>query len=537
MLNRLSLCFLDAATERDFRLQRAEASRAILRRFIIFMVVLVAFITTGIRHKLGVARAAGMPVPPQLDMGGEALAIAASLALILFLATLSRRFVPYLHTVTAACMMGLVLVDNVHSVQLPLAYALYGTILNLVVLYVASQLRFATASVLGVVSSLMYLCCIGGRNAPQFQSDPVLQLQMGVAVMALCCANLLLMFVTHQRELSARLAYYRARLLEQRTSELEAALSHLKQAELQLVENEKQATVGRLVAGILHEMNSPLGALSSATQTLERGLERLRTRLERSVETVTAGGELPDPETELLRSLAAAQRLTSVQTASGERIRQVVEGLRQFVSLDQAALHVADVRSGLTTAVELIRPGLPAGVSLELEVPERPIWVKCFPARLNQVFLNLLKNAANALGDAALRGEAPNAHGGASNEAPRGRIVVTAAVARGRLRIEVRDTGPGIEPERLQNIFDLDFSRQGSRVKLRLGLPASRGAVEAIGGKLTLESEIGRGSAAIIELPLAETPRGALATAPGNTPREPAAVASASRVATAAPVS
>jgi signal transduction histidine kinase len=535
VLNRLSLCFLDAAIERDFRLQRAEASRAILRRFIIFMVVLVAFITTGIRHKLGVARAAGMPVPPQLDMGGEALGIAASLALILFLGTLSRRFVPYLHTLTAACMMGLVLVDTVHSAQLPPAYGLYGTILNLVVLYVASQLRFAIASVLGVVSSLMYLCCIGGRNAPQFQSDPLLQLQVGVAVMALCCANLLLMFVTHQRELSARLAYHRARLLELRTSELEAALAHLKQAELQLVENEKQATVGRLVAGILHEMNSPLGALSSATQTLQRGLERLRTKLERRVATAAVGAELPEPSTELLSTLVAAERLTSVQTASGERIRQVVEGLRQFVSLDQAALHVADVRSGLSTAVELIRPGLPAGVSLELQVPERPIWVKCFPARLNQVFLNLLKNAANALGEAATRGEAPSS-------APRGgRIVVTAAVARGRLRIEVRDTGPGIEPERLRNIFDLDFSRQGSRVKLRLGLPASRGAVEAIGGKLTLESELGQGSAAIIELPLAETPRGALATAvPGNTPRDPAAAVpapGAARVAAAAPVS
>jgi signal transduction histidine kinase len=177
---------------------------------------------------------------------------------------------------------------------------------------------------------------------------------------------------------------------------------------------------------------------------------------------------------------------------------------------------------------------------IELAVPERPIWVKCFPARLNQVFLNLLKNAVHALGGAG--GSEVSEVRGVVADAPRGgRILVTAELARGRLRIEIRDTGPGIEPERLQNIFDLDFSRQGSRVKLRLGLPASRGAVEAIGGKLTLESEVGRGSVAIIELPLAETPRGALTTpAPSSPPRDPAAVVAVAgppRVATAAPVS
>jgi signal transduction histidine kinase len=507
-LNRLTLCFLDAVIERDFRLQRAEASRAVLRRFIIFMVVMVAFVTTGIRHKLVVARAAGMPVPPQLDLAGSGLVFAATLALVLFLATLSRRFVPYLHTMTAACMAGLVLVDCVHSQRLPLAYALYGTILNLVVLYVASQLRFATASVLGVLSSLMQVCCIAAHNAPSLQTDPVLRLQMGVTVTVLGCANLLLMFVTHQRELAARQAYHRARLLEERSTELEAALSSLKQAELQLVENEKQATVGRLVAGILHEMNTPLGALSSATQTLDLSLKRLR-----------SVGADPPASAEFLGTLAAAERLTGVQAASGERIREVVEGLKQFVSLDQSALQVADVRAGLATAVALIRPGLPPGVSVKLDLPACPIWVQCFPAKLNQVFLNLLKNAAHAFDPAGTAGSVRPAE-----------IAVSARVLAGKLCILVRDTGCGIEPERLQNIFDLDFSRQGARVKLRLGLPASRGVVEAIGGTLSLESEIGRGSSAIIELPIGQTPaRAPVVAAPtlGHAARQPLPASSA----------
>lgn len=506
-LNRLTLCFLDPATEHDFCLQRAEASRAILRRFLLFMVLLVAFATTGIQRKLELARAAGLPVPPQLDMSNRGLVFAAGIGLVLFLSTLSRRFVPYLHSVTALCMAGLVLVDNWHARHIPLAYALNGTLLNLVVLYIASQLRFAVASVLGVASSLSYLCCISAQNAAFLDGSLDLQLQMGVAVTVLACANLLLMFVTHQRELSARLAYHRARLLEERGVELEAALRSLQQAEAQLVENEKQATVGRLVAGILHEMNTPLGALSSSTQTLERGLGRLRALL--------LPDSRPEPQRlELTNTLAAAERLAAVQAASGQRIRDVIEGLRQFVSLDRAELQVADVRAGLETAVALIRPGLVAGVRVELEVPPRPIWVQCFPAKLNQVFLNLLKNAAAAFDGPSAQGE----------------IRVSTRVRWGRLQIEVRDTGRGIEPERLPRLFDVDFSRQGSRVKLSLGLPSSRGVVEAIGGVLRVASELGRGTAVVIELPLGSAPLAtpAEALAPASGPRQPTVAAAPS---------
>ena len=494
-LNRLTLCFLDAATERDFRLRRAEASRAILRRFIVFLALLVALATTGIHRKLELARAAGLPLPPQLDLGREALLLAACLGLGLFLATLSKRFVPYLHTFTAVCMAGLVLIDSWHSRHLPLAYALNGTLLNLVVLYIASQLRFAVASVLGVAASLSYLCCITARNAPFLATQPDLQLQMGVTLTLLGCANLLLMFVTHQRELSARLAYHRARLLEERGAELEAALTSLKQAEAQLVENEKQATVGRLVAGILHEMNTPLGALSSATQTLERGLQRLRSGM--------TGGSRPEAlPRDLLGTLAAAERLASVQAQSGQRIRDVVESLRQFVSLDRAALQVADVRAGIETAAALIRPSLPRGVDLRLELPECPIWVQCFPAKLNQVFLNLLKNSAAAFDR---RG----------TDAP-AEIVVSTWVLAGKVWLEVRDTGSGILPERLEHIFDVDFSRQGSRVKLSLGLPASRGVLEAIGGSLRIRSDVGRGTCVLIELPLGPAPLGVRAPLPAR---------------------
>ncbi|MEY4551199.1 MAG: hypothetical protein RL685_7394 [Pseudomonadota bacterium] len=507
-LNPLTLCFLDPATEYHFRLQRAEASRAILRRFIVFMVVLVAFAATGIHRKLAIARAAGLPIPPQLDMGGEGLLFASGIAALLFLSTLSRRFVPYLHTFTAVCMAGLVLVDTWHARHIPLAYALNGTLMNLVVLYIAAQLRFAVASVLGVASSLSYLCCVTAMNSGMLESSPNLQLQMGVTVTVLACANLLLMFVTHQRELSARLAYHRARLLEQRGveleqrgAELEAALQSLQQAEAQLVENEKQATVGRLVAGILHEMNTPLGALASSTQTLTRGLDRLRSLVTSPVSTSAVStsavstspgiaGARREPSAELAATLLAAERLTAVQAQSGQRIRDVVEGLRQFVSLDRAELQVADVRAGLETAVALVRPSLPPGVQLRLEVPACPIWVRCFPAKLNQVFLNLLKNAA-----AAFEGE----QGG-------GEIVVGTRVLGGQLQLCVRDTGRGIESQRVPHLFDLDFSRQGTRVKLSLGLPSSRGVVEAIGGTLRIESQLGVGTAVWVELPLGPAP-------------------------------
>jgi signal transduction histidine kinase len=84
--------------------------------------------------------------------------------------------------------------------------------------------------------------------------------------------------------------------------------------------------------------------------------------------------------------------------------------------------------------------------------------------------------------------------------------VVSTAVRAGRVLLEVRDDGRGIAAERLAHLFDLDFSRQGSRVKLSLGLPSSRGVVEAIGGTLRIDSELGRGTAVRIELPLGPAP-------------------------------
>jgi signal transduction histidine kinase len=133
---------------------------------------------------------------------------------------------------------------------------------------------------------------------------------------------------------------------------------------------------------------------------------------------------------------------------------------------------------------------LPPGVELRLEAPSCPIWVRCFPAKLNQVFLHLLKNAAAAFEGAT----------------PEGEIVVSARVVAGQLSLCVRDTGRGIAPERVPHLFDLDFSRQGSRVKLSLGLPSSRGVVEAIGGSLRIESQLGVGTAVWVELPLGPAP-------------------------------
>ncbi len=474
-LSPLTLCFRDKAVEAEFRLQRAEASRGVLRRFVVLMVVLVAFMMLGMGHKLQLAQKAGLPIPPQLvEVHASGLAVAKGLALILFVATLFKRWVPWLHLTTLCCMAGLVLVDHWHSRNLPPLYALNGVVLNLVVVYIASQLRFAAASALGIAGSALHVLHL--LSMARALPNAAFELQMGYSVSVLVCANVLLMFVTHQRELSARVAYYRARELEQRRFELESALGQLKEAELRLVEKERQTTAGRLVAGLLHELNTPLGALFSATQTLEGALRRLASS---PAELGGAGARKP---------LSACWRLLGVQRQSGERIRTVVEDLKQFVSLEKSQLHVVDVRVGLRTAVQILRAEVPGAARIELQLPGEPLWVRCYPARLNQVFTSLLNNAvASGRGLSGALG-----------------IEVAARVVAGRLSVEVVDTGCGIEPARLRGIFDLGFSRQGSRIKLGLGLPASRGAVEEIGGRIHLESEVGVGTRVALDLPLAQ---------------------------------
>jgi two-component system, NtrC family, sensor kinase len=271
------------------------------------------------------------------------------------------------------------------------------------------------------------------------------------------------------------------RQVQERTQELSETLTELKEAQRQLVEAGMQSAVGRLVAALLHEVNTPLGTMISSVDMVERVLTRARNVLER----VPGDGLDPDdPELlKALRALRETDKLTEVLGSSGQRIKDVLDSLARFVSLDAAEVRSLDLERSVRDAVELLSPSLSDRIKVEVDFTEK-IQVRCYPARLNRVFLNLLNNAADAIPD-------------------RGEIRVRARLDGERVEILVEDTGCGIEPGQLEHLFELGFTTRASgRVSMRLGLPSSKRWVEELGGELSIESTEGEGTRVRVELPL-----------------------------------
>lgn len=254
-----------------------------------------------------------------------------------------------------------------------------------------------------------------------------------------------------------------------RTKELEQALEELSSAEAQIVESAKQAMLGRLVAGIVHEVNTPLGALKSSADTLQRVLTKLE-------------GEFPIDHP-AHRHLKMGKELSDLQVTTAARLSSIMSSLKSFVSLDGAELRDVDVREGIDSAIRLLGGEIADGVRIVRDYPADLPRVRAHAQRLNQVFLQVLHNAVRALGDA-------------------GRIDISVrAEASGRLSVTIRDDGPGIPKERRADLFEFGFTKKGDRVGMRLGLPSSKRTLQELGGDIRVQTEDGEGTAVHIDLP------------------------------------
>ena len=264
--------------------------------------------------------------------------------------------------------------------------------------------------------------------------------------------------------------------LERQNRELEENLRRLKETQNQLVLQEKMAALGDLVAGVAHEMNTPLGAASSMHDTLVRAVEKLKRRL-----------DAPFPETcaadrtvqSLFKVVDEANRVIGDAT---QRVNGIVGSLQNFARLDEAEFQTVDLREGIDSALDLLAGPLGDRISVVREYGTLPP-IHCAPGQLNQVFMHLLKNAVQAIEGA-------------------GRITVRTGVADGKARIAFCDTGRGMSAEQVRRAFDFDFRANEKRVKMGFGLAADLRTVQDHGGELKIESRPGKGTEAIVILPL-----------------------------------
>ncbi len=237
---------------------------------------------------------------------------------------------------------------------------------------------------------------------------------------------------------------------------------------------EKMASLGNLVAGVAHELNTPVGAVLSSADTLRRGLDRLQSTL----------AEIPNPPARVGRVLGVLRDNQRVIEEGGARVGEIVGTLRVFARLDQAVRQKADLHEGLETTLKLMGHRL-QGVEVVREFGDL-VPIDCHPHELNQVFMNLLVNAAQAIA------EDPDA----------GTLHLRTGRTEDSVWLQVQDDGPGIEEHVRPHIFDPGFTTRGVGVGLGLGLSICFSIVEDHGGRIEAEGRPGLGARFRVTLPI-----------------------------------
>ncbi|MEE2665317.1 MAG: ATP-binding protein [Myxococcota bacterium] len=306
----------------------------------------------------------------------------------------------------------------------------------------------------------------------------------------------------HPRELLARArshaALRRTRLeLTERNRDLERALEELRQAEAQLVQSERLAAVGELAAGIAHEVNNPVNYALNAVRALSATVEELRVLVAEPVDLdLDDGAELetrgaaPRERVESTCSDdlgATVVELSGIVSAGLERTQRLVSQLRDFAAPGAGESGPVDLCDGIRSTGLLMRHDLEkAGVELSLELPDALQTVHGDGGALNQLLLNLVKNAAEAM------------------EGRGGTITVAVREHGGELEVEVRDNGVGIADDVRPHLFDPFFTTKAAGQGSGLGLSMCRRIADSHGGRLAVESRVGEGSCFTLTLPIAD---------------------------------
>ncbi len=274
-------------------------------------------------------------------------------------------------------------------------------------------------------------------------------------------------------------------LLEHLVASEREAMGALKQAQSGLVQAEKLAGLGQMVAGVAHEINNPLSFVSNNVAVLARDLAAIKRLLEmyQQAEPMLAeakpelSAEIKEfcEQIDLPYTMSSLDDLLKRSKEGLRRIQQIVKDLRDFARLDESDLHEIDLNAGIESTVNIIR-GKAKGKRVDLQTDLKPLPpVTCFPAKLNQVIMNLISNAIDACNE-----------GGA--------VKVESHANGDRVTVAVSDNGSGIPPEIRQRIFDPFFTTKPPGQGTGLGLSISYGIIQDHQGTIKVDSEPGEGS-------------------------------------------
>ena len=284
-----------------------------------------------------------------------------------------------------------------------------------------------------------------------------------------------------------------------RTKELSEALKHLKESELMLVQTEKMSSLGQMVAGIVHEINTPLAYVKSSLASVKERLPQVESIVDECGKLVAMleRGDVPDADLSAqftrVSTLSAQFRAESdaadlAHLASDglhgiDQIAEIVVNLKNFSRLDRSKLQHFNLNEGIESTLVIAR-NMVKHKTVHKQLKDIPL-VECSPSQINQVFLNLVTNAAQATDDVS------------------GELTVATGVAPGGLvRVDVSDNGHGIPEAILAKIFDPFFTTKDVGQGTGLGLAIAYKIVQEHGGRIEVKSTVGRGTTFSVFLPV-----------------------------------
>jgi C4-dicarboxylate-specific signal transduction histidine kinase len=290
------------------------------------------------------------------------------------------------------------------------------------------------------------------------------------------------------------------RELEDKNRELEQALNDLRLAQTQLVQSEKMAALGLLTAGIAHELNNPLNFIAASVQGLKKTVapvdELMALCQLLPQETADAVERIADwsREHQAAELRETMNELVDNACYGANRAAEIVTGLRVFSRLDEAEQKSANLHECLDAALMLLHSRYRDQIRIERNYGELPPWL-CQPGKLNQVFMNLLANAVDAIFAKPRPGADEVIRVATRLEERQGCICAV---------VEIADTGTGMTQEVKTKLFQPFFTTKEVGKGVGLGLAISHGIVRDHGGSIEVESEAGRGSLFRVVLPQVE---------------------------------
>lgn len=293
------------------------------------------------------------------------------------------------------------------------------------------------------------------------------------------------------------------RALIQRNKEIEESYKQIREQQSQLIQSEKMASLGQMVAGIAHEVNTPLGFVRNNIELLERHQTRQIDLLDKyhNLRNNLINGSIDDLETQLMEVAENAKKMevpSYVEKVKSileesiigiDRIQELVLDLKNFSRLDETQFKTVDLNEGIDTTLKIAHNQIKHKLEVHRDFTNGMI-VECFPARLNQVFLNLITNAAQACdpaGELFISTKFDNSGGS--------KVAV----------LKFRDTGRGISDENMQKIFEPFFTTKPVGQGTGLGLSIAFKIIEQHKGSISVSSEVGKGTEFTITLPLRQS--------------------------------